>query len=164
MHHLTVEISLMVIEDLDEIVSIENTSFSVPWSRNMFLQELQLQMSRNIVARISVDPIKIIAGYMTYWIVDGEIQIHKITTRVDFRRSGIASKLMEEMIRHSSDEGCTWCTLEVGRSNENAIKLYEEFGFSIQGLRPLYYSERVEDALIMGANLKDCMKSIRHDQ
>ena len=106
MHHQTVEISLMVIEDLDEIVSIENASFSLPWSRNMFLQELQLQMSRNIVAKISMNPKKI-AGYLTYWIVDGEIQIHKITTSVDFRRSGIASKLMEEMIRHSADEGCT---------------------------------------------------------
>jgi ribosomal-protein-alanine N-acetyltransferase len=163
MHHQTVEISFMVTGDLDEIISIENSSFSTPWSQNMFLQELQLKMSRNFVAKIEMNQTKEIAGYMTCWVVAGEIHIQRIATRKDVRRSGIASKLMEEMIRQSTEDGCTWSTLEVGRSNEGAIKFYENFGFSIQGVRPLYYAERGEDALIMGADLTECKKLICHE-
>jgi len=163
MHHQTVEISFMVTGDLDEIISIENASFSTPWSKNMFLQELQLKMSRNFVAKIEMKQTKEIAGYMTCWVVAGEIHIQRIATRKDVRRSGIASKLMEEMIRYSTEDGCIWSTLEVGRSNEGAIKFYEKFGFSIQGVRPLYYEERGEDALIMGADLTECKKLICHE-
>jgi len=163
MHHQTVEITFMATGDLDEIISIENASFSTPWSKNMFLHELQLKMSRNFVAKIEMNHTTEIAGYMTCWIVAGEIHIHRIATRKDVRRSGIASKLMKEMIRHSTEDGCTWSTLEVGRSNEGAIKFYENFGFSIQGVRPLYYEERGEDALILGADLTECTKLICHE-
>ncbi len=155
--------SLMDIEDLDEVLSIENASFSKPWSRNMFLRELELKMSRNLVAKITKKSRTQIAGYMTYWIIEDEIHLQKIATGHDYRRSGIASRLMKEMIRKSADSGCRWCTLEVGALNESAIKLYEKFGFTVRGVRPLYYAERNEDALIMGADLKKCMKMMQHE-
>ena len=153
----------MVTEDLNEIISIENASFSIPWTKNMFLQELHLKMSRNFVAKIETKQTNEIVGYMTCWVVAGEIHIQRIATRKEARRSGIASELMRNMIRHSTEYGCTCSTLEVGRSNEGAIKLYENFGFSIQGVRPLYYKERGEDALIMGADLTECKKLICHE-
>ncbi len=153
----------MEIEDLDDVVSIENASFSKPWSRNMFLQELELKMSRNLVAKITEKSNTHIAGYITYWIVADEIHLQKIATGHDYRRSGISSRLMKEMIGKSVDNGCNRCTLEVGALNKNAIKLYKKFGFTVQGVRPLYYAERDEDALIMGADLKKCMKLIRHE-
>jgi ribosomal-protein-alanine N-acetyltransferase len=158
-----IKISFMEIEDLDDVVSIESASFSKPWSRNMFLRELELKMSRNLVAKITNKSKNHIAGYITYWIVADEIHLQKIATGHDDRRSGISSRLMKEMIRNSADDGCNWCTLEVGALNESAIKLYKKFGFNVQGVRPLYYAERDEDALIMGADLKKCMKMIHHE-
>jgi ribosomal-protein-alanine N-acetyltransferase len=163
MHHQAVEISFMVTADLDEIISIENNSFSTPWSRNIFMQELQLKMSRNLVAKIPRNHSKEIAGYMTYWIIAGEMHIQRIATRKDLRRFGIASKLMEEVIRLSVENGCTQCILEVGRSNKSAITFYEKYGFTIRGVRPLYYSERGEDALMMEADLRECMRLIHHE-
>lgn len=169
MHQCSVDISSMKIEDLDDIISTENASFSLPWSRNMFLQELHLPISRNIVARmsgnpLSVNPVAEIAGYMTCWIIAGEMHVQRIATRKNLRRSGIASILMEEMMRRCAKEGCVWCTLEVGRSNESARHLYEKYGFTIQGVRPLYYAERNEDALIMGADMLECMRVIQNEQ
>lgn len=158
-----IKISFMEIEDLDDVVSIENASFSKPWSRNMFLRELELKMSRNLVAKITKKSKTHIAGYITYWIVADEIHLQKIATGNDYRRSGISSRLMKEMIRKSADNECNWCTLEVGALNESAINLYKKFGFNVQGVRPLYYAERDEDALIMGADLKKCMKMIHHE-
>jgi [ribosomal protein S18]-alanine N-acetyltransferase len=168
MDQCSVKISSMGIEDLDDIMSIENTSFSLPWTRNMFLQELHLPISRNIVAKtsensLSGNSIAEIAGYMTCWLIAGEMHVQRIATRKNLRESGIASKMMEEMIRRCAKEGCTWCTLEVGRSNESARNLYEKYGFTIQGVRPLYYVERNEDALIMGADMSKCMRIIGNE-
>jgi ribosomal-protein-alanine N-acetyltransferase len=163
MYHQTVEISFMVVEDLGEIIAIENASFSTPWSQNMFLQELRLQISRNLVAKIPTNQTKEIAGYMTCWMIAGEMHLQRIATRKDLRGIGIASKLMEEAIRLADEDGLARCILEVGRSNESAIKLYEKFGFTIQGVRLLYYAERDEDALVMGADLKESMKLIYHE-
>lgn len=155
--------SFMGIGNMDEVLSIENASFSKPWSRKMFLQELELKMSRNLVATITKKSKTHIAGYITYWIVADEIHLQKIATGHDYRRSGIASRLMKEMVRMSADNECRWCTLEVGALNESAIKLYKKFGFTVRGVRPLYYAERNEDALIMGADLKKCMKMMQHE-
>lgn len=163
MDHQTIEITSMSIEDLDEIISIENTSFQAPWTRNMFLQELHLAISRNLVARMKRDAFMEIAGYLIFWIVASETQIMRIAVRKDLRRSGVASSLMDKLIRVSYEEGCNDCFLEVGRLNEHAIKLYEKFGFTIQGVRPLYYSETNEDALIMRADFKECMNLVRHE-
>jgi ribosomal-protein-alanine N-acetyltransferase len=163
MNHCDIRISFMDIGDLDDVVSIEKESFSKPWSRKMFLRELELQMSRSLVAKIIKKSKIDIAGYLTYWIVADEIHLQKIATANDFRRSGISSRLMEAMISNSVSNGSRCCTLEVGASNEGAIKLYEKFGFTVQGIRRLYYAERGEDALIMWADLKKCMKLMDHE-
>jgi [ribosomal protein S18]-alanine N-acetyltransferase len=159
-----VKISFMDIADIDEVTAIENASFPHPWSRNMFLQELQLEMSRSIVAKITRNSAAEIAGYMIYWLVSNEVHLQKIAAKPDFRRSGISSMLMKAMIRRSLESNGASCLLEVRRSNEPAVKLYEKFGFSVQGIRPKYYSETGEDAVIMGADLKESMKLIQHER
>jgi len=141
-------------DDINEILSIENSLFPVPWSQEVFMRELQLQISRNLVAKIYRNLFNEIAGYMTYWILPGEAHIHKIAVRRDLQKSGIASKLMAEMIRLSCEEGAALCMLEVGQFNEGAKKLYEKFGFTVTEVRSKYYAESGEDALIMCAELK----------
>ena len=153
----------MTVDDMEEVLSIERDSFPAPWSEGMFLQELYSTMSRNLVAKIEGKGGKKIAGYVNFWIAAGEVHLHNIAVRKDLRRTGVASKLVTEMIRLSCAEGATWATLEVRRSNEGARNLYEKFGFVVRGIRPLYYSDPREDALIMWACLKECLKKIPHE-
>lgn len=147
-------------EDIDEILAIENLSFYKPWPRDVFMRELQIPISRNLVATICKDLHDEIAGYVTYWIIAGELQVHKICIREDLRKSGIASMLMAEMIRLSSREGVGLCTLEVGRSNEGAKRLYEKFGFEVTDIRAQYYPESGEDAMVLCVDLKKCLQFI----
>jgi ribosomal-protein-alanine N-acetyltransferase len=160
MNQLSIEITPMVMRDIDDVLTIENSSFSAPWSRDVFVRELQLPISRNLIAKIYKTNIYEIAGYLTYWVIAGEIQIHKITVRNDLRKTGIASALMTEMIRLANGEGAACCTLEVGRSNETAKKLYEKFGFTVTSVRTHYYAESGDDALIMSADLKNSLQFI----
>jgi ribosomal-protein-alanine N-acetyltransferase len=163
MHRHAVEISFMGTRDVEEVISIEKASFAAPWSFEMILYEFTLEMSRRLVAKIPDTEHAEIAGYMIYWIVADEIHLMRIATGKKMRRLGVASKLMEEMMSHEIRNGCTRCTLEVRRSNEGAIKLYEKYGFTVQGVRPLYYPERGEDALVMGADLRNVVKLMHHE-
>ena len=156
----SIEIRSMAMEDLDEILAIETSSFSKPWGRDVFMRELEIPISRNLVAIVSKARHNEIAGYMTYWVVAGEVQVHKICVREDFRKSGVASSLMAEMIRLSDGEGVGLCTLEVGRSNEGAKQLYEKFGFEVTDIRPQYYAESGDDAMILSLDLKKCLQFI----
>jgi [ribosomal protein S18]-alanine N-acetyltransferase len=158
MHDRDIQISFMDIADIDEATAVENVSFPAPWSRNMFLQELQTKISRSIVARITGDSFTEIAGYMIYWLVADEVHLQKIATKPAFRRAGVASRLMKEMIRDALENECTLCLLEVGRANMQAIRMYEKFGFDIRGIRTRYYPETGEDAIIMSADLKASRK------
>jgi ribosomal-protein-alanine N-acetyltransferase len=160
MERNSIEIRRMAMKDLDEIIAIENSSFSKPWSMDVFVRELQIPISRNLVATVRKDLRDEIAGYVTYWVVAGELQVHKICVREDLRKSGIASSLMAEMIRLSCCEGVGLCTLEVGQSNEGAKRLYGKFGFEVIDIRPQYYAESGEDAMILRADLKKCLQFI----
>jgi ribosomal-protein-alanine N-acetyltransferase len=154
MNKQSIEITRMALDDINEILSIENSLFPMPWSQDVFLRELQLPISRNLVAKVYKDIVNEIAGYMTYWVLPGEAHVHKIAVRKDLQRSGVASKLMAEMIRLSCEEGASFCILEVGQSNEGAKKLYEKFGFTVTDVRSKYYAESGDDALIMCTELK----------
>ena len=156
----SIRIRRIALEELDEIIFIENLSFSKPWPRDVFIRELQIPISRTLVATVCRDLRDEIAGYLTYWVVAGELQVHKICVRDGLRKSGIASSLMAEMIRLSCREGVGLCTLEVGHSNEAAKRLYTKFGFEVIEIRPKYYSESGEDAMILRADLKKCLQLI----
>lgn len=144
------EIRAMTLDDLNDVYRIEQAVSLPPWTEGMFRQELLLSQSRNLVARINKGPV---AGYINYWLVAGEVHLHNIAVRQDFQGWGIASALLDSMLTRSYAEGARHATLEVRKSNERAIRLYERFGFTIQGIRPHYYDDLKEDALIMWADL-----------
>lgn len=151
-------------DDIDEILSVEESLFSAPWSRDVFIRELQLPISHSFVAKTDKNQKIEIAGYIVFWIIAEEIQLHKIAVREDCRRTGIAAKLMEAMIRRSCEENVFICTLEVGRSNEGAKKLYEKFGFIVIDTRQRYYPESGDDAFIMQADLKKCLQILQKEK
>jgi ribosomal-protein-alanine N-acetyltransferase len=139
--------------DLPEIMKIERASFPAPWSEALFRQELEFTLSRSLVAKSEGKAGRETVGYIVYWTVFDEVHVNNLAVRSDFKRRGIASKLVETALQKACAEGATRCTLEVRVSNEAARRLYEKFGFVVRGVRPRYYAESGEDALIMWADL-----------
>ena len=140
--------------DLREIVAIERDSFLTPWSENIFRNEMTCPISRMLVGRLCNMQMRLVAAYLVYWSVEDEIHIHNIAVRPELRRNGIATRMLEEALRRSRREDARRVTLEVRRSNIPAQRMYEKFGFSVKGVRPGYYSDTREDALIMWADLQ----------
>lgn len=140
--------------DLVEILAIENDSFPTPWSPALFHSEMNNPISRILVGRVELDLGNAVAGYIIFWRVADEIHLHNIAVRRDLRERGIASRLLSKVIWDCRLEGARFMTLEVRRSNVPAQKLYDRFGFSVRGLRPRYYTDTGEDALIMSVTLE----------
>jgi ribosomal-protein-alanine N-acetyltransferase len=139
--------------DIDQIIAIERDSFPTPWSASIFRSEIASPISRVLVAKFNRDAGARVAGYLVYWQVVDETHLHNIAVRRDMRRQGIASRLLGEAVRSSRLKGAKSLTLEVRRSNLIAQRFYEKFGFSVRGIRPGYYTDTSEDALIMWADL-----------
>ena len=148
----TLSISPMAEEDVDGVLAIERAVFSAPWTENMFHQELLLPLARHLTARIGGE---LIVGYLSFWFIAGEVHVHKIAVRKDQQRKGVASALLRAMMGLAHQEGARYATLEVRPSNEQARRLYERFGFEVRGIRPSYYDDTKEDALIMWADLEE---------
>lgn len=134
-------------EQIDGVLAVEEASFSHPWTREMYLQELQNRgVSFCFFAR---DETGRVVGFCSFWRVLDELHINNLAVLPDVRRGGIASALLERVLREGARLGAQRATLEVRRSNEPARLLYERFGFSIAGVRRAYYSDPIEDALIL---------------
>jgi ribosomal-protein-alanine N-acetyltransferase len=146
-------IDLMNESDLPEIMAIERESFPSPWTAGMFTRELKSTHSRCLCARISSKDKSIVVAYIIFWLVVDEVHLHNLAVNKEYRGQGIAFKLMEAMAEIAGENEITDQTLEVRRSNTEAIKLYEKCGFVVKGIRPLYYTDTHEDALIMWADL-----------
>ena len=133
--------------DIDDILRIEAISFTNPWTREMYLSELEHRdVSFFYVAR---DAVGEAVGFCSCWLVLDEIHINNLAVLPEQRRNGVASALIEHVLREGGERGARRATLEVRRSNEPARKLYEKFGFAVTGVRRGYYTKPDEDALIL---------------
>ena len=150
---LPLTIDRMKKTDLPEIMTIERESFLSPWTANMFKRELNLEQSRCLCARIQSDGESLIVGYIIFWLIIDEAHLHNLAVKKEYRKQGIAFRLMEAMNNIAGENEMMFQTLEVRASNVEAIKLYRKRGFVVKGIRPLYYSDTHEDALIMWADI-----------
>jgi ribosomal-protein-alanine N-acetyltransferase len=133
--------------DLDAVVAIEEDSFTNPWTRQMLEWDLRnTEVTRVYVARTADGEV---AAFCSCWLVFDELHIHSLAVRRDRRRQGLATTLLEHVLRDAARQGATRATLEVRRSNEPALRLYDKLGFSVSGTRPKYYTQPDEDALIL---------------
>ena len=135
--------------DIDEIMVIERSSYRFPWSQGFFLQELQVNCARSLLAELDGK----IVGYILYWLLPDMVDIHNVATHVNYRRRGIARLLLGQVLVQAEAHLISRVTLEVRRSNMPAQRLYESFGFINTGLRKGYYSDNGEDALAMTLEL-----------
>ena len=130
--------------DVDGVFEVECECFSTPWSKKSFLGELQNEHTVYLVAK---DGEKVI-GYAGVWCVLGDADITNIAVLADFRHQGVGKKLLERLIFEAEKRGSENIRLEVRKSNEAAISLYEKFGFLKVYIREKYYDNK-EDALIL---------------
>ncbi|WP_127018125.1 ribosomal protein S18-alanine N-acetyltransferase [Anoxybacter fermentans] len=133
--------------DLDQILAIERSSFSNPWSKQTFEAEIsgENKFAYYLVARCKDE----VVGYLGAWFILSEVHITNIAVKPSHRRRGIAKKLINFLITQAKERGVTAVTLEVRVSNYPAQKLYRKLGFKEVGVRPKYYQDNNEDALIM---------------
>jgi ribosomal-protein-alanine N-acetyltransferase len=139
--------------DLPAILAIEQESFPTPWTLGMFKRELESLHSQCLCARINFDDNSIVTAYIIFWLVAGEAHLHNLAVEKEYRRRGLAFMLMETMKEIAGKNEVAAQTLEVRESNTEAIKLYRKCGFVVKGVRPLYYTDTHEDALIMWADI-----------
>ena len=132
---------------LPDVMEIEQVSYPKPWSRNVFLSELELARGAErhyVVARIGT----MVVGYAGLMFVVGDAHVTNIAVAADRQRSGIATRLLAGLSWEAIDRGCEAMTLEVRVGNTGAQALYRSFGFVPAGVRQRYY-ENTEDAIVM---------------
>ena len=132
-------------EDIDAILDISSLSFSVCWSKGSYIQELTNPVARYLVAKIDNK----VVGFIGTWIVLDESHITNIAVHPNYRKQGIASKLLEKFLTYCQSQGCVAYTLEVRSGNKAAKALYEKYNFKQDGVRKGYYEDNKEDAIIM---------------
>lgn len=133
--------------DLDAVLAIEAASFTNPWTREMYLAELQnAGVSFCYVAR---DASGGIVGFCSFWLVLNELHINNLAVAPAHRRFGVGRALLTFVLAEGARLGATRATLEVRRSNVVARALYERMGFFQAGIRRAYYTQPVEDALVL---------------
>jgi ribosomal-protein-alanine N-acetyltransferase len=137
--------------DLPEVVAIEQASFGTPWSAALFEEELRRPEICFWTALVDpqAPPGRQLLAYGGFWKAVDEAHFTNVAVRGDRRRLGLGRALLQAMLRKAKEQGCLRATLEVRPSNQAAVKLYESAGFSAAALRPRYYSDNHEDALIM---------------
>ena len=134
-------------QDLEGVLEVEAESFTNPWTREMYAWELQNRSVCHIyVVRMLDCPV---AGFCAFWLVVDEIHINNVAMRPRFRGQGIGTALLHHVLDEATRLGARRATLEVRASNEGARRLYQRLGFYVAGTRRNYYSNPVEDALIL---------------
>ena len=149
----------MQLGDLEAVMALERIAFKHPWSTELFRRELMHDWSTILLAVPSTDPGEgpklslPVLGFVIFWLVHDEVHVLNLAAHPAIRRSGIGRRLMGEVLEQGRHHGATLATLEVRRSNVAAMSLYKGLGFRAIGVRPNYYVDEGEDAVVMTLDL-----------
>ena len=141
----SLEIRTMRSADLPQVMLIELSTFTMPWSESTFRGLLRRRDSDLFVADVKCE----IAGYAVFWAVMDQGELGNVAVDESHRGRGIGTKLIEAVLDRATARGVREVFLEVRKSNTKAQELYKTFGFSEVGRRKNYYLEPLEDALVM---------------
>ena len=139
------EVRELTPEMLGEAAEIERLCFSEPWSPEALLYMCKSPNTHAVAVMIDGR----LAAYGGCEFVPPEANIVNIATHPDFRRRGLGRALLHALLTVAKERGCEQVALEVRASNEAAIRMYEEAGFSTAGRRRGFYRDPREDALVM---------------
>ena len=150
-------IRVMTAEDLAQVIVLERDAFKNPWSPELLRRELYHVWSTILLAEEPApEPHQgetVLLGCIIFWVVHDELHILNIAVGSSQRRRGVARALLTSALERGRARHCTLATLEVRRSNVAALELYKAFAFRIVGVRPNYYVDEGEDALVMVLDL-----------
>ncbi len=139
----------MTVTDLPGVMEIEKEAFSNPWSLDMVRKELTQEWSNVLLLEESTPWGWELRAFAIFWIVADEVHVLNVATHVASRRKGYGRRIMDEVVIVGRERQCRIGTLEVRRSNGPAIALYTQLGFRTVGMRPRYYNDNQEDAVVM---------------
>jgi ribosomal-protein-alanine N-acetyltransferase len=141
-----IEVRRMELKDVLEVVEIDRSSFTLPWTERSFKYEIQ----ENRAARCWVMMVDgSVASMLVLWIIVDEAHIATIATHPSFRRRGFAKQILAKSLVSAREEGALKALLEVRARHVVAQKIYCDIGFVEVGRRPKYYRDNGEDAVLM---------------
>jgi ribosomal-protein-alanine N-acetyltransferase len=132
-------------EDVEDVARLEKICFSDPWSKETFIEELQLKLAIPLVVKLKEK----VVGYTCLWHLDDQMEVANFAVSPAYRSKGIGEKLMKRILLEAKERTCKSIVLSVRESNKAAINLYSKFGFVEVGRRRKYYRLPTEDALTM---------------
>ncbi len=136
----------MTLADVEQVVAIDQVSFSLPWPQRSF----HFELTDNPAARCWVAEVdRRIAAMLVGWLIVDEIHIATIATHPNFRQQGIGEKILALALQVAQEEGALGSFLEVRAGNTAALKMYYKFGYAESGRRTGYYKDNGEDAILM---------------
>lgn len=141
----SIKIVLLTESDLGQVTALESDNFSAPYKREDFVEVIRNQNKYYYIAKEGTQ----VVGICGLVIVCGEGQLYNVSVKATNRKQGIATKLLLYALEQGSKLGVYEYTLEVRKSNMQAIHLYKTLGFQIEGERKNFYEHPIEDALIM---------------
>jgi [ribosomal protein S18]-alanine N-acetyltransferase len=133
--------------DLPRVMEIERAAFSHPWSEELVLRELGHEFSTVLLA--TGGEAGAVQGFAVVWLVHDELHVLNVAVAPEARRRGVARAILDQVEAQGREQGARVAMLEVRRGNAAAIALYRSLGYREVGVRPRYYAEDGEDALVM---------------
>jgi ribosomal-protein-alanine N-acetyltransferase len=137
--------------DLPRVMEIERAAFSHPWSEDLVRRELAHEFSTVLLA--TGGAAGEVRGFAVVWLVHDELHVLNVAVAPEARRHGVARAILDQVEAQGRAQGARVSMLEVRRGNAPAIALYRSLGYREVGLRPRYYAEDGEDALVMDKDL-----------
>lgn len=147
----------MTLTDVPAVHEIDVLSFSLPWPERSF----RFELTENPVSRAWVSEVDgKIAAMLVLWFIVDEAHIATIAVHPDFRRQGLGEQILLFALRAARNEGAQRVFLEVRAGNTAAQAMYKKFGFEVAGVRPGYYKDNNEDALLMNLERFDYLEAV----
>jgi ribosomal-protein-alanine N-acetyltransferase len=137
--------------DLDAVILIERRSFTAPWEESTFRGLMRRPSASLLVAEIDDE----VVGYSVTWFAADEGELGDIAVLPERRGEGIGRLLLHESIAVAAGRGTRSLYLEVREANEVARRMYATDGFDVVGVRKQYYTEPVEDAIVMRLDVQN---------
>ena len=137
--------------DLPRVMEIERAAFSHPWTEELVRRELGHEFSTVLLACGGESGS--VQGFAVVWLVHDELHVLNVAVAPEARRRGVARAILDRVEAQGREQGARIAMLEVRRGNAPAIALYRTLGYREVGVRPRYYAEDGEDALVMDKDL-----------
>jgi [ribosomal protein S18]-alanine N-acetyltransferase len=149
---MNLTIRKMAVEDVSAVVDLDQRSFSLPWPERSF----RFELTDNPASRCWVaDRDGKVVGMIVVWLIVDEAHVATIATHPEYRRQGIAKRLLAHALRQMIQDGARSSFLEVRESNIAAQEMYRKFGYEVAGRRRRYYRDNDEDAILMNLERLD---------